>query len=218
MGAWAHRSISRIAVHVRTHLRCIISNSNFEGIWINAGVCSVKPQFGGNGGGRVERNAVMASAMMTWVWIGLLLAQVNNAESRRSGQITTVSRSDDHGHLRNVRPNDHIEGTFPSPVWSFVEGKDALTRTIVSIFIISLTLIMSHWEQDDAPQNICEWFARESFFMHTERDANNRLKFTQQMTLVSFLSRPRKTKVRGKCRASECAPAQVKMLVKKRRL
>lgn len=72
----------------------------------------------------MERDAVMASALMTWVWIGLLLAQINNAESHQSGNIT-VSQSDDDEHQRDVRPKDLIEGTFPSPVWNLVEGKDA---------------------------------------------------------------------------------------------
>lgn len=80
----------------------------------------------------MERDAVMASALMTWVWIGLLLAQINNAESHQSGKITAVSRNDDHEHQRDVRPDDRIEGTFPSPVWSFVEGKDALTRATIA--------------------------------------------------------------------------------------
>lgn len=79
----------------------------------------------------MERDAGMASALMTWVWIGLLLAQFNNAECRQSGQITTVSQSDDQGHLSHVRPNDRIEGTYSSPVWNFVEGKDALTRAVI---------------------------------------------------------------------------------------
>lgn len=83
----------------------------------------------------MERDAVMASALMTWVWIGLLLAQINNAESHQSGQITTVRWSDDHGHKIDVGPNDRMEGTFPSPVWSFVEGKDALTNCNLHSFI-----------------------------------------------------------------------------------
>lgn len=77
----------------------------------------------------MEWNAGMASAVMTWVWIGILLAQINNAESHQSGKLT-ISRGGDHKHLRDVRPNDRIEGTFPSPVWNYFEGKGSFADCI----------------------------------------------------------------------------------------
>lgn len=75
----------------------------------------------------MERDAVMASAMMTWVWIGILLAQINNAESHQSGNLT-VSPKDDHRHSRDLRPYGRVEGTFLSPVWNYVEGKTSFAR------------------------------------------------------------------------------------------
>lgn len=80
----------------------------------------------------------MASALMTWVCIGLLLAQINNAESHQSGHGTTAGRGDDLEHLRDVLPHDRTNGTFLSPVWNFAEGKGALTRTIISFILMNV--------------------------------------------------------------------------------
>lgn len=81
----------------------------------------------------MEQDAAMASALMTWVWIGLLLAQINNAESHQSGHTTTAVRRDDLKHRLDVLPLDRTEGTFLSPIWNFAEGKSVLTRTNSSI-------------------------------------------------------------------------------------
>lgn len=80
----------------------------------------------------------MASALMTWVWIGLLLAQINNAESHQSGHGTTAGRGDNLEHLRDVLPHDRTKGTFLSPVWTFADGKGALTRTIISFILMKI--------------------------------------------------------------------------------
>lgn len=73
----------------------------------------------------------MASALMTWVWIGLLLAQINNAESHlgaHEAYAGPADRLDEYERLSDVVPKAQAQGSFLSPVWRFVTGKKNKTK------------------------------------------------------------------------------------------
>lgn len=68
----------------------------------------------------------MASALMIWVWIALLLAQISNAESHLSAPEAyagPADRFDEYERVFEVVPEAQAEGSFLSPVWRFVTGK-----------------------------------------------------------------------------------------------
>lgn len=89
--------------------------------------------------GETERewDAAMASALMTWVWIGLLLAQISNAESHLSAHEAyagPADRFDEYERLFEVVPKAEAEGSFLSPVWRFVTGKKKKTNNPTHLF------------------------------------------------------------------------------------
>lgn len=85
----------------------------------------------------------MASALMTWVWIGLLLAQISNAESHLSAHEAyagPADRLDEYERLLDVVPMAQAQSSFLSPVWRFVTGKNKKTNKKLNLFQCRKTL------------------------------------------------------------------------------
>lgn len=84
----------------------------------------------------MDRGARMASAMMAWVWIGFTLAQLNNAESHRSGRRHFGGHDqffDGNKQLFAAAPEDRTNRSYLAPVWNFLQGEDPLlTLTLFS--------------------------------------------------------------------------------------
>ncbi|XP_040913578.1 uncharacterized protein LOC121194667 [Toxotes jaculatrix] len=67
----------------------------------------------------------MASVLMAWVWIGLTLAQLNNAETQRyaHGRLADQDERYDGNEQRfEAAPEKGTERSFPAPVWNFLQG------------------------------------------------------------------------------------------------
>ena len=74
----------------------------------------------------------MASALMAWVWIGLTLAQLNNAESHRYAHGQLVGQDelyDGDKLLFDAPPEDSTDQSFSAPVWNFLQGADPLLNS-----------------------------------------------------------------------------------------
>lgn len=73
----------------------------------------------------------MASALMAWVWIGLMLAQLNKTGSHRYAHghfpQDAQEKPDDGGV---TAPEDWADSSFPAPVWHFLQGEDSLSTRV----------------------------------------------------------------------------------------
>ncbi|GLD67031.1 serine/threonine-protein kinase pim-2-like protein [Lates japonicus] len=74
---------------------------------------------------RTDQSATMASTLMAWVWIGLTLAQLNNAESHRYTHGPQAEQ--DERHDGNEQPFEEAtenwtDRSFPTPVWNFLQA------------------------------------------------------------------------------------------------
>ncbi len=80
----------------------------------------------------------MASALMAWVWIGLILAQLNNAESHRYAHGHVAGQDElyaGYKQLIDADPEDRTDRSFPAPVWSFLQGENLLLTCFLCLTV-----------------------------------------------------------------------------------